>query len=277
MAAKRTFPLLSERRPGLVEWMDRLDCDPVKLRNTYRYFPVINRLISRWNAVYRHQIRPMLNNSRRYSLLDVGSGGGDITRSIHAWAASDGYQLDVTGIDPDPRAHEYAMNAVGSSDSRNNARNVIGISESDHGGNQRGDDSIQAGALQFLRADTGQLRRDARTFDFVICNHVLHHLSDESLPGFLDDLSALADRRVVCSDIERSAIGYGLFSVATWPLFPNSFIRADGLISIRKSYRAAELREAAPSGWKVIRQFPFRLLLIFDKESISRQGGNQVG
>jgi 2-polyprenyl-3-methyl-5-hydroxy-6-metoxy-1,4-benzoquinol methylase len=249
MAANRTYRLFADRNSGLVEWMDRPDCDPVKLRNTYRFFPVINGLISRWNTVYRCHIRPYLDKTRRYTLLDVGSGGGDITRSIHKWATRDGFLLDVTGIDPDPRAHEYATGVEGT----------------------------RCDSLQFFKTDTGRLCREGRTFDFVICNHVLHHLSDDDLPGFLEDLEALADRRVVCSDIERSAIGYGLFSVATWPLFPNSFIRADGLISIRKSYRAGELRAAVPSGWDVIRQFPFRLLLILDKEPAGRQTMSDAG
>ena len=232
---------LTSRRADLVEWMDRSDCDPVKLHNTYRYFPVINRLISGWGAVYRRFIRPQLRTGQHYHLLDVGSGGGDITTNIHAWAAGDGFRLAVTGVDPDPRAHEYALAGLRS----------------------RNKDASPA-PLTFLQADTGQLRREGKTFDFVTCNHVLHHLDNEEIPGFLDDLAALAVRRVVCSDIERSAIGYVLFSVATWPLFPNSFIRADGLISIRKSFRVDELRAILPPGWRVIRQFPFRLLLIFD-------------
>jgi len=262
MVANRTYRLLSDRNPGLIEWMDRPDCDPVMLHNTYRYFPVINRLISRWDAVYRHQIRPRLSKQRRYRLLDVGSGGGDITRNIHKWAVRDGFLLDVTGIDPDPRAHEYARSAA-----IGNARSASTSSG----------DSREQDGLRFLQTDTSRLRREGATFDFVVCNHVLHHLPDEGLAGFLDDLSALATRTIICSDIERSAIGYFLFSIATWPLFPNSFIRADGLISIRKSFRAGELRAIVPQGWDVIRQFPFRLLLIFDKQPGDRQAGIHHG
>lgn len=250
-----TARFLSSRRPDLVEWMDRPDCDPVRLRNTYRYFPVINRLISRWDAVYRRFIRPQLRKGQRFTLLDVGSGGGDITRNIHAWAARDGFLLDVTGIDPDGRALEYARDGSGAD------REEL----PDRGGRK---DTEPAG-LRFLQTDTGQLRRDGRAFDFVVCNHVLHHLSDDAFAPFLDDLAVLSRRRVICSDIERSVIGYALFSVATWPLFPNSFIRADGLISIQKSYRPDELRAILPEGWRVIRQFPFRLLVLHDKDGFA--------
>ena len=261
---------LSTRRSDLVEWMDRPDCDPVKLHNTYRFFPVINRLISRWDAVYRHYIRPQLIRGQRLTLLDVGSGGGDITRNIHAWAARDGFLLDVTGIDPDGRALEYARDgrdAEFHGDRSSHADRSDQAAQTDRTGQtdrwKRADE--EPAGLRFLQADTGQLRREGKTFDFVVCNHVLHHLSDDGIAAFLDDLAALCGRRVICSDIERSAIGYALFSVATWPLFPNSFIRADGLISIQKSYRPEELRAVLPEGWQVIRQFPFRLLVLHDK------------
>ena len=228
---------LSHRQSHLVEWMDRPDCDKQMLHNTYRYFPVVNRLISRWNSVYLQQIRPCLTHGTRYRLLDVGCGGGDITKNIWVRAKKEGFLLDVTGIDPDPRAIEYARAM------------------------QPGDSSD----FRFLKTDTSKLRTEGNTYDFVICNHVLHHLSDDGVKGFLDDLSALALRRIICSDIERSTVGYALFSVFTLPFFPKSFIRADGLISIKKSFRPHELRDLLPDEWRVIRQFPFRLLAVLDK------------
>ncbi len=237
---------LRSRRSDLVEWMDRPDCDPVMLHNTYRYFPVINRLISRWRGVYHRFIRPLLEPGITFRLLDVGSGGGDITKNIYKWAKQDGFLLDVTGIDPDPRALEYAMahqkKAGAVTDTYNPA----------------------AAGLRFFQTDTATLRKMGHTFSFVICNHVLHHLPESEISGFLDDLAALATDRVICSDIERSTVGYALFSIATWPLFPNSYIRADGLISIRKSFRPGELNHILPADWRVVRQFPYRLLAVLD-------------
>ena len=232
---------LQQRQAELVEWMDRDDCDPELLRNTYRFFPVINRFISRWKSVYNQFIRPQLQPHRNYRLLDVGSGGGDITRNIWRWAKNDGFKLEVTGIDPDPRALEFAQ--------------AIPVPDSGSAG------------LHFLKTDTSELIKSGIRYDFVICNHVLHHLPVEKTSSFLNDLANLAEIRVICSDIERSTAGFILFSVATLPLFPKSYIRKDGLISIRKSFRQRELQTIMPAGWTVIRQFPFRLLAVRDMES----------
>ena len=59
-------------------------------------------------------------------------------------------------------------------------------------------------------------------------------------------------------------LAYALFFAGSWP-FTGSYIRQDGLTSIRRSYTAAELRAAAPPGWTVARRVPYRNLLILDK------------
>ncbi len=227
------IPRLTYRNPELVEWMDREDCDRQLLRNTYRYFPVINRLLSGWKTVYKQFIRPELSTTRSFRLLDVGSGGGDITRNLYTWAKKDGFRLDVTGTDPDSRALAFA----GKRSTEN---------------------------LRFLHSDTCELIQKGKTYDFVVCNHVLHHLPDADVRPFLGALQQLATRRIICSDIERSQTGYLLFSLLTWPFFPNSFIRVDGLLSIRKSYTCEELRRVVPDHWSVHRQSPYRLLAICD-------------
>lgn len=230
-------PFLTRRRPDLVEWMDRKDCDPLRLENTYHHFARINRWISGWEAVYRRHIRPLLTPDRTTRLLDVGSGGGDIVRGLHHLAWQDGFALEVMGIDPDARALAFATRTR----CRGKTRDVM-----------------------FRQARIGDLVREGARFHLVICNHVLHHLPPEGVTDFLQDLEEVATRRVICSDIERSRLGYLLFSMATAPFFRDSFIRADGLLSIRKSFTRAELRGVLPPGWRVERQTPFRLLALKD-------------
>ena len=79
-----------------------------RLARTYRNFALLNRVVGRWPLIYRTHIRPALDPAGPNSLLDIGFGGGDITRRIAAWAAKDGISLHVTAIDPDPRALAFA-------------------------------------------------------------------------------------------------------------------------------------------------------------------------
>ena len=222
--------ILGRRKPELVELMDRPDCDLVLLNETYRQFNVLNRLLSGWRGIYKRTIRPRLLDGPA-TLLDVGCGGGDVARFLALLARTDGLALAITGIDPDSRAIDYARRAP----------------------------ARRSGAeIEWLACHTSQLVRDGRQFDFVISNHVLHHLKLEELQGLLSDSEALATHACVHNDICRDDFAMAGFQIVSLP-FQGSFIRPDGLMSIRKSYTRRELAGVLPESWRAVRRMPFRL------------------
>ncbi|MET4060759.1 2-polyprenyl-3-methyl-5-hydroxy-6-metoxy-1,4-benzoquinol methylase [Arthrobacter sp. UYP6] len=223
---------LAERDIHAVEEMDRADCDPVKLQRTYAQFWLINAVVSGWRRNYVRYLRPVFETGRTNTLLDIGSGGGDVPRMLARWARRDGLRLEITGIDPDERAHAFASSQP------------------------------PLPGLEFRRAFSSELVAEGRTYDVVISNHVLHHLTDEQFSSLLADSEQLGTRLSLHSDIERSRWGYALFSAGTLPFFPGSFIRRDGLTSIRRSYSAAELAAAAPPGWNCVQHRPWQNLLL---------------
>lgn len=227
-------PSLVERDRDVTEQMDDPGCDEAALRRTYAQFRIINGLVTGWRSTYRHQLRPVLRRDRATTVLDVGCGGGDLARCLVRWAGRDGFEVKVTGIDPDPRAHAWAVSRP------------------------------PVPGLSFRRAFSGDLVAEGRSFDVVISNHVLHHLDDAQLQQFLADSQQLTTVRAVHSDIVRSRWAYLLFSAGTLAFFPGSFIRADGLVSIRRSYTPEELAATLPPGWRVERQRPWRNLVMHD-------------
>lgn len=231
----RLFPrsFLEQRDVEAIEEMDKPDADPATLTRTYAQFPLVNKAVSRWHGVYRERIKPRLSPWRTTTLLDIGCGGGDIAAALAGWAARDGLHLSVTAIDRDPRAIDFAL-------ANHTSPNLV-----------------------FTRTDSSALVAEGAVFDVVISNHMLHHLTSAELEHLLSDSAALATELVVHSDIARSAGAYALFSVGTLPFFPGSFIRRDGLTSIRRSYTAAELQAVAPPRWRVESARPYRNLLLF--------------
>ncbi|WP_441870835.1 class I SAM-dependent methyltransferase [Pseudarthrobacter sp. TAF60_1] len=213
------------------ELMDAPDCDPAKLELTYRQFGLVNRLFSGWRLLYVQELRPLLSPSTVTTVLDIGSGGGDLARLLEQWSQRDKLKLDVTGIDPDSRAHSFAA-------SRPHTPNV-----------------------RFVQAGSGELVHEGGRFDVVISNHVIHHLQPPDLAQLLADSRVLARRLCLHNDLRRNTAAYVLFSVAALP-FRGSFIRADGLVSIRRSYTPVELAAAAPPGWRVRRHPPFHQVLV---------------
>ena len=110
--------------------------------------------------------------------------------------------------------------------------------------------------------DSAALRAAGETFDAVVSNHVIHHLDASGLAAFADDTRALSTGVVLHSDISRGRLAYGLFAVGITPLAPGTFLRTDGLRSIRRSYRPAELAALLGAGWRVEGLAPFRLFAL---------------
>lgn len=224
--------LLRTRAAGETEQMDRADCDARLLDNTYRQFWVINRVLSGWRRLYNKELRTIITPDRRpVTVLDIGSGGGDLAVMLARWAARDGKQMHVTGIDPDPRAAAFA--------------------------NRR----VHTPGVEFRQAHSSDLVRERARFDVVISNHVLHHLDSGELRQLLADSEILAGK-ALHNDLVRSPAAFALFSAAALP-FRQSYIREDGLTSIRRSYRPAELAASAPPGWSVERSSAFHQVLTF--------------
>ena len=237
----RTLKGLATRDTALRELMDDPDCDTHQLSRTYEQFRSINRLVSGWRRLYLRHIRPLLSPERQTSLLDIGSGGGDIACALVDWARADGLALEVTAIDPDPRAHRFATHRYGSGT-----------------------------AVHFRCASSAHLVREGAVFDVVVSNHLLHHLTEREFGRVLEDSLALARTLVLHNDIARSRTAYAAFWIASLAYRGRSFVRVDGLRSIRRSYRRDELVWAATSAllghWRVVRAFPSRLLLIADSQ-----------
>lgn len=225
---------LHHRETTLVELMDDPACDLDELRLTYARFDVVNRLVSGWRRTWRARLRPLAvrarDEGRTLRLLDVGSGGGDVPRALARWAAREHLPVSVTAVDPDERAHAFAT-----------GRPTDGVA--------------------FRAASSADLVAEGERFDVVTSNHVLHHLGDAERAAVLADSERLATRLVLHGDIERGRLAWTGWWLGTLPV-RRSFLRPDGLASIRRSFTADELRAVAPPGWTVERQAPARLLLV---------------
>lgn len=224
---------LRERDTQLTELMDDPNCDPETLRRTLQRFHIVNSFVSGWGSVYRSHVRPTLAAARGpVRLLDIGCGAGDVLRGMVRRARSDGFEVSGVGIDPDERAHEVSRAAA----------EIPGVS--------------------YRAAYSHDLVAEGAQFDIVISNHLLHHLDDSEFDGLMADSSRLASRLALHSDIVRGRLAYAAFSLGVVPIAAGTFLRGDGLRSIRRSYTASELAARLPAGWGTEQPTRFRLLAV---------------
>jgi SAM-dependent methyltransferase len=142
------------------------------------------------------------------TLLDVGSGIGDIAARARELARQRGTDLSLVTIDM--------------------AETLAVASRARTGNAVRGD----ATSLPF--AD--------RSVDVVMCSQTLHHFDDASASRVLRELDRVARVRVIVSDLRRSWIAAAGLWMASFPLGFHPVSRHDGVVSIMRGYTGDELR-----------------------------------
>ena len=144
---------------------------------------------------------------RGFTLLDVGTGIGDIPRAARAAAKARGVRLDVMGLE----LSEVAARA---------ARTAAGV-------------AVVADAFHLPFADG--------SVDVVTCSQVLHHFDAATGASLLRELDRVARVRVIVSEIRRSWAAAAGVWLASFPLGFHAHSRHDGVLSVMRGFTAGEL------------------------------------
>ncbi|MEP7365207.1 MAG: methyltransferase domain-containing protein [Acidobacteriota bacterium] len=137
--------------------------------------------------------------------------------------------------------------------------------------------SLDRSANNLAQAPYPKVVADARalpfaddSFDVVISNLFLHHLSNEEAHAWLISCARIARRAVICVDLERNRFAECFLSLSR-PLFRwHPITLADGPTSVRAAFTCTELRTLAArtgiANGLVRRAWPWqRLVLSFVK------------
>jgi len=172
------------------------------------------------------------------TVLDVGSGAGDVPLAVVRDGARRGVRLQVTCLD-----HSEQMLAI--------ARRATGADP----------------ALEFVRADGGALPFADAAFDVVTCTLALHHFDPDPARALLRELRRVARVTPVVCDLRRSPVAFA----ATWlwsRTSRNRLTRHDAPLSVRRAYTPDEaLALARDAGWRAprVRREPFFRMTLTDE------------
>jgi SAM-dependent methyltransferase len=204
---RRSTHISLMRTKGL-EILDQPGTDPEVVREAMTDLMISNRLFGGAAAVAAelHLLAPSL--PRRASLLDVGTGMGDIPFLAHRIAARYGITLRTIGLDANPTLAVAAA--------------------------QRTSHAVRGDALRLPFAD--------KSIDIVICSQLLHHFFDGDVPRLLRELDRVARVRVIVGDLRRSRVAVTLFRVAATALGFHPVSRHDGLVSIGRGFTTYDLQ-----------------------------------
>ena len=197
------------RRRGGVEVLDAPDLDPHLGRRSLRDVALANALFGGADAVVREITEMLPELPRHVTLLDVGTGLGDIPARARAATRRSGVVLETVGLE----AAEWAAIA---------SRPQTEL-------------SIVGNALALPFADA--------SIDIVTCSQVLHHFFDGDAQQLVRELDRVARRRVIISEIRRSRVAAAGIWAASFLLGFHPVSRHDGVVSVMRGFTPGELRD----------------------------------
>jgi 2-polyprenyl-3-methyl-5-hydroxy-6-metoxy-1,4-benzoquinol methylase len=231
------------------EQMDATDLDPAAYAGVLRDLARVNTvtLARRPTLRFLDAIRTKVMMARRHDvtarsaervarvpikILDVGFGDGDMLRAIARWARAHHVAAELVGVDLNPKSAAIARNATPSDM-----------------------------AIDFHTGDYQDFGNQG--WDVVISSLVAHHMTQAQLIAFLTFMDRQSRLGWMINDLHRHAFAYHGYPVLARLMGVHPIVRADGQLSIARSYRPGEwpglLSEAGITGAKVYRAFPFRL------------------
>lgn len=173
-----------------------------------RWFGGTRAVVEALEPLFTHSCPPRAtgNGQRVWTLLDVGTGAGDIPRAVVAAARRHRLSLVPIGLELIPAAARLAR--------ANGVRAVVG----------------DGNALPFA----------PKSVDVVIASQVLHHLAPDVATRWIAGFDRLARRAVVLADLRRSRLAMAGIWLAARPFGMSRTTRHDAVVSLRRGYTVAE-------------------------------------
>ena len=219
------------QRSSQPELMDTQTVSYEQFRHCLREMETINN----WTLAYGPTLRWLkrISQSKPLStIIDVGSGGGDMLRHIVRQSSECTSDTQFIGIDLNPWSKKAAEEWSCYMPIHFETGDVFDFEPTQHG-------------------------------DVIISSLFAHHLNDEQLVQFLQWMERHATRGWFINDLKRHPVAYYGFWTASRLLGRHRFVRNDGPVSITRAFVAEDwkqiLAEAGATKARIEPWFPFRL------------------
>ncbi len=212
-AAKKALDF--SERANLTEWMDE-PCTFEEFRACLRDLAAVNRVTFAYRPtrIWLDRLIARLGRERLQQrplhIVDVGSGQGDMLRYLARWASRRSIRVRLTGIDLNP----YAARAASLIPS--------------------------PGVLIDWRTGDAFSFAPGEGIDVVISSLFTHHLPEREIVRFLRWMEQNALYGWFINDAYRAEASYRVFRLLAWAARWHPFVRHDGPVSIRRSFRQAD-------------------------------------
>ncbi|MCR8630659.1 methyltransferase domain-containing protein [Paenibacillus radicis (ex Xue et al. 2023)] len=194
-----------------LELMDDFSIGGPELREALQHLRRLNRIFGAAKPTLYgvRQLWAEAGKPSRLSILDIGSGSGDVNRYLLQWADVNRIDLKITLVDITEEACEEAKQLF-----------------------------LNEPRIHVMQHDLFALP-DAYA-DVITGTQFVHHFAAEELPAVVDKMLKTSQLGVVINDIHRHWIAWAAVWITARLISNNRYILHDGPLSVAKGFRSAD-------------------------------------
>ena len=213
-SGRRFVPLLT--RSEETELMDETQLDPAELAANLRDIRRVNHLLGGTATTLRHlpALIATVPAAEPVTILDLGTGSGDIPVAIVEWARKERRSVSVVASDASAQILDIAQTCV-----------------------------APYPEITLAQYDARNVPLPDNSVSIVLCSLSLHHFPPEEAVQALREMERLASAGFILNDLRRSRLGYASAWVASRLTTRNRLTRNDAPLSVLRAYTPPELTD----------------------------------
>jgi 2-polyprenyl-3-methyl-5-hydroxy-6-metoxy-1,4-benzoquinol methylase len=224
------------RRSEQTEIIDDLNAPEKELRQNLRELKVVNKYLGGYEVILK-ALNSLKLRSDGWSVMDLGSGGGDTLRAIAAWMRRKKLSGTLTGVDWNRVMTNYAV-----------------------------EHSAEFPAISYRTADIFDDALKVVPAQVVLCNLFCHHFPHERLVKLVRRMKKLASHSVVINDLHRHWFAYYSIRLLTGLFSKTYIVKHDAAVSVACAFTRKDwvqvMEDAGITNYTLQWKWAFRWLVI---------------
>jgi len=178
----------------------------------------------------------MTDQSKKYSIVDIGCGGGDSLKAIAKWSSQKKYRIDLSGVDLKEDCIDYAKAFC-----------------SDYPD------------IKFYTDDFRNIFSKDEQIDIVHASLFCHHFKEDDIVAFIK-FCKVNNSIFIINDLERNPIAYYAIKLLTALFSKSPLVKNDAPLSVWRGFKKREwetiIQKAGIKNYAIKNCFAFRHMVI---------------
>jgi len=197
-----------KNRSKRLELLDADEIPEMDLFQNLKELHFINKFLGGYRITF-DGLKKIIKNDREYTLIDIGSGGGDTLKEINVWRKTNKHKINLVGIDLKQTCIEYSMRDEHFSE------------------------------IKFICDDYLNALKHINNIDIIHASLFCHHLSEDKIIELIA-FAQKAKATLLINDLERNPIAYYAIKFLT-SLFSSSYlVKNDAPLSVLRGFKKRE-------------------------------------